>query len=237
MKCNLDWKMIFAPRILPLVFLATPLCGQQFEQVAEAAQQALQAAFDDPIVNDTAKLTDAGGLVQHDIVAFGSCSFFAKRGRRWYTAFIDGSSIELRCDPDSGHFLPGFHLWYKSAQGVRSEIGRCIFDTGLNRGWYYTSGDSGPLKLVVWQNVDGGKNDGGGRQIDREHVTGPEEPYLDVLRWIFDVTDHSLHTVADKYEYAVNPPRLPLDYKESINTYVGPLVSELRRSFVKNLAY
>ena len=237
MKRKSGWKTIISPRILLLGLLATPLCGQQFEQVLEAAQQAVQELSSNAIINDTITLADAGGLVQHEITAFGSCHFFAKRGRRWYASFADGSSIELTCDPDTGHFLPGFHLWYKSTQGKRLEIGRCIFDSGLNRGWYYTSGDPGALKRVVWQNVDGGKNDGGGRHIDREHLTGLEEPYLDVVRWIFNSDSNSLETVADKYEYAVAPPGLPSDPKVSIAPYVGPLVGGLRQSFVKDFAY
>jgi hypothetical protein len=211
------------------VLLAAPLCAQQQDQQQDESSN--------PIVDDTVKLADAGGLLKYEIGGFGPCSFFAKRGTRWHKSFADGSVIELKCDPDAGHFLPGFHLWYKGPGGARIEIGRCIFDDGFNRGWYYTSADMGSVTRIVWQNIDGGKNDGGGRHIDREHVTGPEEPYLDVVRWIFDARTHSLQTVSDKYEYRTKPPGLPADPQAPLDAYIGPLVGELRRSFVKDLAY
>ncbi len=177
---------------------------------------------------------DAPGLVRHDIDDFGSCGFFAKRGVRWRQDFEDGSRLELRCDPDRGSLLPGFHLLYVRRGESAFEIARCIFDQGFNEGWYYTSSDpkvKGPLR-VEWVNVDGGKNDGGGRHLDRDHITGPEEPYVDVVHWTFDPAERRLECVSDKYRYASSALRLP-NRPAPLEEYMGDAIPELRRSFVK----
>lgn len=173
-------------------------------------------------------------LVRHDIDDFGACSFFAKRGVRWRQSFEDGSRLELRCDPDPGSLLPGFHLVYLKPGKTRFEIARCVFDQGFNQGWYYTSSDpnvKGPVR-VEFVNVDGGKNDGGGRHLDRDHVTGREEPYVDVVHWSFDPKQERLECISDKYQYASNSLRLP-GRPEPLEKYIGDAVPELRRSFVK----
>lgn len=173
-------------------------------------------------------------LIRHDINDFGNCGFFAKRGVRWSQDFADGSRLELRCEPLRGSILPGFHLWYLKNAGSRFEIARCVFDEGFNQGWYYTSTDpaaKGPVR-VEWLNVDGGKNDGGGRRLDKTHVTGPEEPYLDVVMWSFDPQQSRLECVSDKYEYTAGVPKLsPARYV--FDPYLGQAIPELRRSFVK----
>lgn len=175
-------------------------------------------------------------LVRHDIDDFGQCGFFAKRGVRWHHEFADGSRLELRCDPQEGSLLPGFHLWYLRHRGSRFEIARCVFDDGMNQGWYYTSTDpnvKGPVR-VEWINVDSGKNDGGGRHLDNaSHVTGPEEPYLDVVRYTFDPERGRLECTSDKYDYTVSS-RLPKN-PQSLDGLFGDPVPELRRSFVKFL--
>ncbi len=177
-----------------------------------------------------------GELVRHDIDDVGGCEFFAKRGVRWRRDFADGSRLELRCDPVKGSILPGFHLWYVKNAGTRFEIGRCVFDDGFNQGWYYTSADprvKGPVR-VEWVNVDGGKNDGGGRHLDNDdHVTGPEEPYLDVVRYTFDPEQGRLECTSDKYGYTVTS-RLP-KRPQSLDGFFGDAAPELRRSFVKFL--
>jgi hypothetical protein len=173
-------------------------------------------------------------LVQHDIDDYGNCAFFAKRGVRWSRIFADGSRLELRCDPDRHSLLPGYHLWFSDTRGTRVEIGRCIFDNGFNHGWYYTSADASVNNVVrvEWVNLDGGKNDGGNRRIDRDHYTGPEEPYLDEVRWVFEVAKRRLECTSEKHQY-MGAPSLPSHPVDSIDPYVGPAVPELRRSFVK----
>lgn len=194
----------------------------------------LREQFLSPYKQASADSTVEATLVRHDIDDFGSCSFFAKRGVRWRQDFEDGSRLELRCDPDGHSILPGFHLLYFKPGAKRFEIGRCIFDQGFNQGWYFTSSDSnvkGPVR-VEWVNVDGGKNDGGGRHLDRDHVTGLEEPYVDVVRWTFDPAVGRLQCVADKYRYATSSLRLP-DRPAPLEKFLGDPVPELRRSFVK----
>lgn len=172
----------------------------------------------------------------HKIDSFGTCSFFTSRGERWHASFPDGSELSLRCEHAQGGFLPGFHLWYTDAHSSRHEIAKCIFDAGFNQGWYFTDQkDAGKLLRVVWQNIDGGKNDGGLRRLDSQHVTGPEEPYIDVVFWIFDPAASKLNCVSEKYQYRTRLARLPQKGNIALEPYMGPRVAELRRSFVKDL--
>jgi len=186
-------------------------------------------------LSDTLPNSDGNRLVKHEIRSRGNCAFFAKRGVRWSQSFEDGSSLELTCAPDKGSILPGFHLWYISPRRARAEIGRCIFDDGCNKGWYYTPTDSeGHLSRVEWQNVDGGRNDGGRRRIDREHFTGTEEPFLDVVLWVFDRDKRTLECISDKHVYLLRPPRWPSNLKcRQLQPYIGPRVEEFRHSFIK----
>lgn len=174
---------------------------------------------------------DQPDLVQHDIDSLGSCHFFASRGTRWKQTFADGSRLELTCDPDPGSLLPGFHLWYQAEGEKRVEIGRCIFDDGFNHGWYYTFKDHPGLAKVEWVSMDGGKDDKGPRHIDKTHVTGPEEPYIDVVHWIFHTKDRRLERISDKYEYAAAGTQLPHRPGEAIEPFVGPRVPDLRRTY------
>lgn len=193
----------------------------------------LREQFLSPYKQASTDSTAEATLVRHDIDDFGSCSFFAKRGVRWSQDFENGSRLELRCDPNRHGFLPGFHLVYYKPGAKRFEIGRCIFDEGFNEGWYYTSSNpnvKGPVR-VEWVNVDGGKNDGGGRHLDQQHVTGREEPYVDVVRWTFDPARGRLECVADKYKYATSSLRLP-SRPAPLQNFMGAPVPELRRSFV-----
>lgn len=210
-----------------LLFLAPAFAGQQQWQSPE----------EEVLNNGTA--TPQRGEERYAIGDIGHCDFFAKRGRRWQTAFADGGSLEVRCEPDKGGFLPGFHVWYRAPSGKRTEVARCIFDDGLNRGWYFSS--AGNLTRFVWQNVDGGKSDGGSRRIDKANSTGPGRSYIDVLVWVFDPSDKTLTWINDKYRYANlrsgTAPRLPTDGKTSLEAYVGPRVDELSHSFVKTLEY
>lgn len=230
MKKGKSVRQFRALRVLMLTSalagLATPLAADQ------ELLQCLRAQFGH--VDLTQETTKDSALVQHDIDDFGHCAFFARRGVRWSRTFADGSRLELRCDPDPHSLLPGYHLWFSDARGIRVEIGRCIFDNGLNRGWYYTSADPavhGVIR-VEWVNIDGGKNDGGNRRIDGDHYTGPEEPYLDEVRWVFDVANRRLECTSEKHEY-LSGQSLPAHPAGSIDPYVGPEVPELRRSFVK----
>jgi len=222
-----------------LVAIATPARAQSqdegnflFDLFADFEQLAQQT--EDFSFFDTLQLADAAARVRHPIPLNGHCSFFAARGRRWTHKFPDGAALEATCDPDPGSLLPGYHLWYKDSRG-RIEIARCIFDNGLNSAWYYTSADSGRLTGVAWVNVDGGPNDGGkhgvGRRIDRVHFAGPEEPFLDVVTWLFQPDTKTLECLSDKFEYAVTP-RLPRNPRSRLDPYVGRRVASLRRSFV-----
>jgi len=178
---------------------------------------------------------EAAGLVAHPIDDVGQCYVFAKRGVRWSKDFADGSRLELRCNPDRGILRPGFRLWYSDGKGIRAEIARCVFDEGFNKGWYYTWPDRPGLAMVKWVNVDGGKNDGGLRRLDRDHRTGPEEPYVDAVTWVYDVARHRLECTSDKYQYLSESHRLPSSPEVPLDSYVGDLVPELSRSFVKFL--
>ncbi len=174
--------------------------------------------------------------IPHQIPDFGRCSFFTSRGERWNTTFDDGSNLSLRCEPAKGSILPGFHLWYTDGRGARNEIAKCIFDDGFNNVWYYTDpGQPERLLRVVWQNVDAGKNDGGLRHLDGEHVTGPEEPYIDIVFWVFDPAARKLDCISEKYRYQTKLARLPQKGDTPLEPYMGPRVAELRRSFVKTL--
>jgi hypothetical protein len=187
--------------------------------------------------NDALLLRDypalAKNAVAHKIAGFGECSFFSRRGERWSTTFADGSSLRLRCEPARGGFLPGFHLWFTSADGSRNEIAKCIFDSGFNQGWYFTDAryPEQPVR-VVWQNIDAGKNDGGLRRLDRAHRTGPEEPYIDVVFWVFDPAVKKLDCISDKYRYVTKLDRLPEKANTALEPFMGERVAELRRSFV-----
>ena len=211
-------------RILPmLAFLMLPLLASQQDDE-----------------EDRLLLPDYPGLpsdaVAHKIADFGTCSFFTSRNERWSASFADGSRLSLRCEPAKGGFLPGFHVWFTDARKARNEIAKCIFDSGFNQGWYFTDRKQ-PDKLlrVVWQNIDGGKNDGGLRHLDREHVTGPEEPYIDVVFWVFDPVAAKLECISEKYRYLGTLARLPQNTNTAIEPYMGPRVAELRRTFVKAL--
>jgi hypothetical protein len=188
---------------------------------------------------DPSETDDSQALIRHDIDDFGRCSFFTSRGVRWSRRFEDGARLELRCQPDRGSLLPGYRLYYVDAAGARSEIARCVFGNGLNRGFYYTSSDStDELVRVEWVNVDGGKDDGPSRKIDATHVTGPEEPYVDVVRWIFDARRRRIECINQKYEYGEAGLRLPSHPRgelDNLDNYIGAEVPELRRSFVKPL--
>ena len=202
-----------------------------------AADQDLLAYFNPQFngVDVSGTQAENGDLVRHDIDDLGHCSFAAKRGVRWSRNFPDGSRLEVDCNPDHHGILPGYHLWYKYASGARIEIGKCIFDHGLNHGWYYTAaGDNEPLQ-ILWVSVDGGSNDGGNRRIDGDHYTGPEEPYVDVVRWTFDVRQGRLECTSDKYLYASEEYRLPAHAGDSLAPYLGERVANLSRSFVKLL--
>ena len=175
------------------------------------------------------------GLVRHPMTATGACHFFAKRGTRWSMEFSNGSRLKLTCDPDPGSLLPGFHLWYASGKGQPLlEVGRCIFDEGINEGWYYTD-ETGALARVEWVNLDGGKDDKGGRRIDQQHVTGAQEPFIDVVHWVFDLREHRLERISDKYQYATNTTVLPRRADESLRFSIGARVPELRQTFVDSI--
>ena len=205
---------------------------------AFAGQQQWEG-LEEEVLNSNSITAPQPGEERYAVGDIGHCDFFAKRGRRWNTAFADGGWLEVRCEPDRGGFLPGFHVWYRAASGKRTEVAHCIFDDGLNRGWYFSSG--GNLTRFVWQNVDGGKNDGGSRPIDKMHSTGPGRGYIDVLVWIFDPGSKTLTWINDKYLYANwrvgIAPRLPTGGKTSLAAYVGPRLDELSHSFVKALNY
>lgn len=174
---------------------------------------------------------ESSSLVPHEIAGFGQCGFFAERGVRWSRSFRDGSKLELKCLPDAGSLLPGYRLWYSDGKGTAMEIARCVFNDGLNHGWYYTKADSGLLARVEWVTMDGGKNDGGSRKIDSGHTTGPEEPYLDVARWSFDAPSMRLEWFGDKYDYANTADRLPV-HSRDFDPFMGPLVPQFSRYFV-----
>lgn len=178
---------------------------------------------------------DSAPLVRHEIAEFGSCGFFRPRGVRWKKMFEDGSRLEVRCEPDPGSLLPGFHVVYQATKGApRVEIARCLFNDGLNAGVYYTSADpavKGPVR-IEWVNVDGGKNDGGGRNVDPlHHRTGIEEPYFDAVRWSFDPATGKIECDSDKYAYRASA-ELPRNASK-LDAYVGERVPELRRTYVR----
>jgi hypothetical protein len=135
----------------------------------------------------------------------------------------DVSPVEANSSPDSiyGMSIPAV---------LAVEIARCIFDDGFNQGWYFTpatldpSGKQCCVSRIVWQNIDGGKNDGGHRRIDGEQFTGPEEPYIDVVFWIFDPKTRSLVCISDKYLYEARSTRLPSDPESPVEQYIGPRV-------------
>jgi hypothetical protein len=211
-----------------LLFLAPAFAGQQQWQSPE-----------EELLNDNGITTPRPGEDRYAIGDIGHCDFFAKRGQRWQATFADGGSLEVRCEPDKSGFLPGFHVWYRAASGKRTEVAHCIFDDGLNRGWYFSS--RGNLTRLVWQNVDGGKSDGGSRRIDKTHSTGPGRGYIDVLVWVFDSSNKTLTWINDKYRYANQrpgvAPRLPTRGNTSLEAYVGPRLNELSQSLVKTLEY
>jgi hypothetical protein len=234
--------------VLILAIGARPLRADQIQEifvlaVMFAAWQEDQQEDEDSFMADAGKPAEVATLVKHRIDDEGHCGFFAKRGLRWKKDFADGSTLEVRCHPDPGSILPGYHIWFV-AHGKRVEIARCIFDEGINMGWYYTSagpaGEDCCLARVEWVNVDGGRNDGRksrtGRRIDKEHFTAPDEPYLDVVKWVFDANRRRVECVSDKFQY-VNKPVLPVHLKTSIEAFVGPRVPELRRSFTTELSY
>ncbi|HUA18083.1 MAG TPA: hypothetical protein VMB25_05015 [Bryobacteraceae bacterium] len=200
-----------------------------------AADQDLLAYFSPQFNGVDVSGTQAqnGDLLRHDIDDLGHCSFVAKRGVRWSRSFSDGSRLEVDCQPGPRSLLPGYHLWYRNASGSRIEIGKCIFDHGWNHGWYYTDGNSDVPLRVEWVSVDGGSNDGGSRRIDQEHYTGPEEPYVDVVRWTFDVRARRLECTSEKYQYASAQDRLPAHPVDSLAPYLGERMDNLSRSFLK----
>jgi hypothetical protein len=211
-------------RILPILTILTfPLLASQQDDDDERL-----------LLRDYPAL--AGNAIAHKIAGFGTCSFFTSRGERWSASFAGDASLSLRCEPAKGGILPGFHLWYTDVRGMRFEIAKCIFNNGFNQGWYFTDENhADQLLRVVWQNIDGGKNDGGLRRLDREHVTGPEEPYIDVVFWVFDPAARKLNCISEKYRYQTKLARLPQEGKTRLEPYMGPRVAELRRSFVKTL--
>jgi hypothetical protein len=176
----------------------------------------------------------AENLVRHEIGDFGSCSFFAKRGVRWLQEFPDHSRLEIRCEPEPGSILPGFHVWYSNPHGNRMEIGRCIFDAGLNHGWYFTRPGQPGLARVEWVNLDGGKNDGGPRRIEAGHFTNPAEPYADIVRWHFDAESGRLEVSSDKYNYQPGKKAIPVHPSESLDAYIGDRVAEFSVKYVKS---
>jgi hypothetical protein len=208
-----------------LVLAATAACLAA-PLVAENEQQQRKTN-----VNEGAlRWQDPAGLMKHEIGEFGSCAFFKKRGVRWRERFADGSALEVRCEPGPGGFLPGFHVWLIQPDRRRVEIGSCIFDAGFNEGSYYTDPVSGTLVTVIWQNIDGGRNDGGARRIDRVHFTGTQEPYLDVVRWVFDARTRTIETLSEKYEY-LQKAELPHNGNADLGPYVGSRADDLTRSF------
>lgn len=212
--------------VIVIYTLAMPLMASQ-------ATSFLREQFFD---HDGESVTASADVVKHEIDDYGKCSFFTERGVRWSRNFADGSRLELVCEPDPGSLLPGYRLRYSKAGGSKVEVGRCIFDSGFNHGWFFTSADPNVKGIVrvEWVSVDGGKNDGGLRHIDAEHRAGPEEPYVDVVRWVFDVKKQRLECISDKYQYLANSNRLP-DRPGSIESYIGAPVPELRRTFVKSV--
>jgi hypothetical protein len=186
---------------------------------------------------DPSPADDLSKLEKHKIDQLAPCGFFRPRGVRWQKKFNDGSALQVACDPDPGSILPGYHVWYLEPGHKRREIGRCIFDNGCNQGWYYTPAGSEDCCVlrVEWQNADGGRNDGSPRRIDRKHFTGPEEPYLDVVRWIYRPLTRRLEIVCDKHVYLLNMPRWPYNPKcEKMQPYIGPRVESLRRTYVED---
>ena len=177
----------------------------------------------------------AGNLIPHEIADFGSCSFFARRGVRWRQDFPDHSRLEVRCEPEPGSLLPGFHVWYRNTRGSRMEIGRCIFDGGLNDGRYYTRPGNPALVRVEWVNLDGGKNDGGRRRIEDGHFTSGAEPYADMVRWSFDAELGRLETSSEKYEYRMDSTIIPSHPIEPMDHYLGEMIPEFRVTYVKSL--
>ncbi len=186
---------------------------------------------------------EGSDLVRHQAGEFGPCAFFRKRGVRWSQQFGDGTSLEVRCERASGGFLPGYHVWFVGAAGERFEIARCVYDSGLNQGWYWateeTDAEGRPMHLArfVWFNVDAGKNDGGPRNLARNVRSSPAEPYLDSMVWVFDPAERKLEYFNDKYEYMErereNGYRLPDDPGPELDSWMGPRVPEIRESYIK----
>src|ERR1700730_4791128 len=97
-----------AQRLLMLsTVLSLPLMA-----AVQSSSRWLREQFLSPYSKEAASNEVPGNLVRHPIDDFGKCQFFAKRGIRWNQDFSDGSRLELRCDPDPGSLLPGYHLWY-----------------------------------------------------------------------------------------------------------------------------
>src|SRR5271166_4523527 len=125
-----------------LAMIARPLRADQINAIDVlaimfGAWQADQQEDEGSFMDDATKPPEVANLVKHRIDDEGHCGFFAKRGLRWKKDFADGSALEVRCHPDPGSILPGYHIWFV-AHGKRVEIARCIFDEGINLGWYYT---------------------------------------------------------------------------------------------------
>ena len=217
---------------LLLAVLATPLLAD--EQQWDPFEFLFHVLFGE-VSHDYPVL--AANAAAHEIDGSGACGFFTRRGERWRNTFADGSNLSLRCEPAQGGILPGFHLWYTDASGARNEIAKCIFSAGFNQGWYFTDAKH-PERLVrvIWQNIDGGKDDGGLRHLDSAHLTGPEEPYIDVVSWVFDPVSRQLVCFSDKYQYGSKQARLPKRATTTpLDPYIGRRMTELRRTFVKNL--
>lgn len=222
-----------APLFLSILLLSSPLGANQ------------QQDDDELLAKTLLKPPSAQGLVAHPIANFGHCDFFASRGERWKQSFADGSSISVRCEPEQGHFLPGFHVWFADAVGKRVEIARCIFDEGFNRGWYYTPAETDTsgrylyTARVVWRNIDGGKDDHGSRRIDKDHTTGAAEPFVDIVFWVFDPAIRSLECISEKHLYAAQTAKggLPSGPGSQLQPYIGAAVPSLTQSFVKVFGY
>lgn len=131
------------------------------------------------------------------------CALWSRRGVIWAKTYTDGARLEMRCA--TRHWFgifPSYALFYIEGQGRRGCVGRCIFRSGCNAITIIER--IGPheelLEQTIWQNLDGGSNDGV-VNITPGWRTGPQEPMLDEVDWEFDANQKTLTVTSKKFGY------------------------------------
>jgi len=132
-----------------------------------------------------------------------SCGLWSRRGVIWTKTYTDGSRLEMWCRRTHWFgIFPSYNLFYVEQKRRPRCIGRCIFRSGCNAVTVVERIGAGEERLdqTIWQNVDGGSNDGVAK-ITATLRAGPKEPMLDEVDWEFDADQKTLTVTNKQYAY------------------------------------